>query len=165
LTDQLLFLSRLGLLAIVYLTFFRVLRAVWLELRVENRVVVPAPGAVPVAGGAHLPAVAPSTAALLDGDVGVGARLVVLTPSTSAGQVFELQAETTIGRAPHCTVVVDDARVSKVHARIVHSDGGWVVEDLDSTNGTLVNDHVLDHSTNVGPGDRICVGEHVMELA
>jgi hypothetical protein len=28
-----------------------------------------------------------------------------------------------------------------------------------------VNDHVLDHPENVGPGDRIQVGEHVMELA
>ena len=47
-TDQLLFIVRLGLLAIVYLTFFRVLRVVWVELRTENRIVVPTPGVVPV---------------------------------------------------------------------------------------------------------------------
>ena len=136
-TDQLLFLLRLGLLAIVYLTFFRVLRAVWVELRAENRVVVPAPAAVFATKGSLPP----------------------------AGQVFELQAETTIGRASDCSIVIDDARVSKVHARLFRHDDRWMVEDLGSTNGTLVNDHVLDHPENVGPGDRVQVGEHVMELA
>ena len=158
-TDQLLFLLRLGLLAIVYLTFFRVLRAVWVELRAENRVVVPAPAAVFATKGS------PPPSASVDDDSKVVSRLVVLTPPTVAGQVFELQAETTIGRASNCAIVIDDARVSKVHARLFRHDDRWMVEDLGSTNGTLVNDHVLDHPENVGPGDRVQVGEHVMELA
>lgn len=164
-TDQLLFLLRLGLLAIVYLTFFRVLRAVWVELRTENRVAVPVPAAMPATNGVSSHAVAPPPAAPVDDDSEVGSRLVVLTPPAVAGQVFELQAETTIGRASDCAVVIDDARVSKVHARIFERDDRWMVEDLGSTNGTLVNDHVLDHPENVGPGDRIQVGEHVLELA
>ena len=57
-TDQLLFLLRLGLLAIVYLTFFRVLRAVWVELRTENRVAVPVPTSMPATKGSP-PPVAP----------------------------------------------------------------------------------------------------------
>ena len=158
-TDQLLFLLRLGLLAIVYLTFFRVLRAVWVELRAENRVVLPAPAAVFATKGS------PPLAAPVDDDSKSVSRLVVLTPPTVAGQVFELQAETTIGRASNCAIVIDDARVSKVHARLFQHDDRWMVEDLGSTNGTLVNDHVLDHPENVGPGDRVQVGEHVMELA
>ena len=167
-SDQLLFLLRLGLLALVYLTFFRVLRAVWVELRTESRVVVAPPVVVPAAAAAAAPTQplveAPPAAALIDGGGPVGARLVVLAPATMAGQVFDLRAETTIGRAPGCGVVVDDARVSKVHARLFHSGGRWVVEDLGSTNGTLLNDHVLDLAKNVGPGDRIQVGEHVLEL-
>ena len=166
-TDQLLFLLRLGLLAIVYLTFFRVLRAVWVELRTENRaaVPVPVPDAMPATNGASSHAGAPRPAAPVDDDSDAGSRLVVLTPPAVAGQVFELQAETTIGRASDCAVVIDDARVSKVHARIFERDERWMVEDLGSTNGTMVNDHVLDHPENVGPGDRIQVGEHVLELA
>ncbi|MEK9999659.1 MAG: hypothetical protein VW623_06080, partial [Acidimicrobiaceae bacterium] len=64
-TDQLLFLLRLGLLAIVYLTFFRVLRAVWVELRTENRaaVPVPVPAAMPATNGASSHAGAPPPAA------------------------------------------------------------------------------------------------------
>ena len=103
--------------------------------------------------------------ASVDDDSKVVSRLVVLTPPTVAGQVFELQAETTIGRASNCAIVIDDARVSKVHARLFRHDDRWMVEDLGSTNGTLVNDRVLDHPENVGPGDRVQVGEHVMELA
>jgi hypothetical protein len=152
-------------LAIVYLTFFRVLRAVWVELRTENRVVVPVPAAAPATNGASTHAGAPPPAASVDDDSEAGSRLVVLTPPAVAGQVFELQTETTIGRASDCAVVIDDARVSKVHARIFERDNRWMVEDLGSTNGTLVNDHLLDHPENVGPGDRIQVGEHVLELA
>ncbi|NDH87974.1 MAG: FHA domain-containing protein, partial [Actinobacteria bacterium] len=111
-TDQLLFLLRLGLLAIVYLTFFRVLRAVWVELRTENRVVVPVPAAAPATNGASTHAGAPPPAASVDDDSEAGSRLVVLTPPAVAGQVFELQRETTIGRASDCAVVIDDARVS-----------------------------------------------------
>ena len=164
-SDQLLLILRVGLLALVYLTFFRVLRAVWVELRTENWVAVPVPAAMPATNGASSHAGAPPPAAPVDDDSEVGSRLVVLTPPAVAGQVFELQAETTIGRASDCAVVIDDARVSKVHARIFERDDRWVVEDLGSTNGTLVNDHVLDHPENVGPGDRIQVGEHVLELA
>jgi hypothetical protein len=152
-------------LAIVYLTFFRVLRAVWVELRTENRVAVPVPAAMPATNGASSHAVAPPPVAPVVDDRKAGSRLIVLTPPIVAGQVFELQAETTIGRASNCAIVIDDARVSKVHARLFRHDDRWMVEDLGSTNGTLVNDHVLDHPENVGPGDRVQVGEHVMELA
>jgi hypothetical protein len=162
-SDQLLLILRVGLLALVYLTFFRVLRAVWVELRTESRVVVSAPVVVPASTGAPAP-VAPPAAAAVDGGGPAGARLVVLAPAPLAGTVYDLQTETTIGRAPGCGVVVDDPRVSKLHTRLFHSGGRWVVEDLGSTNGTLLNDHVLDLAKNVGPGDRIQVGEHVLEL-
>ena len=170
-SDQLLLLLRVGLLALVYLTFFRVLRAVWVELRTEHRVIVAPPVVVPAgAPGPATPDVAttprPAPAAQQSASVPapVGARLVALAPASIAGKVFELHGETTIGRAPGCGVVIDDARVSKLHARLFHSGGRWVVEDLGSTNGTLLNDHVLDLAKNVGPGDRIQVGEHVLEL-
>ena len=163
-SDQLLLILRVGLLALVYLTFFRVLRAVWVELRAESGVAVPV--AVPAAAAkpASTPAALRPTAPV-DGGRASGGRLVVLAPEALAGAVFNLEPETTIGRAPGCGVVVDDARVSKLHARIFHAGGRWVVEDLGSTNGTLVNDQLLDLAQNVGPGDRIQVGDHVLELA
>ena len=160
-SDQLLLVLRICLLALVYLTFFRVLRAVWVELRTEHRVVVAPPVVVPAAAPAPVGSAPPAAPPASEP---VGARLVMLAPASMAGSVFDLQAETTIGRAPGCGVVIDDARVSKLHARLFHSGGRWVVEDLGSTNGTLLNDQVLDLAKNVGPGDRIQVADHVMEL-
>jgi hypothetical protein len=73
------------------------------------------------------------------------------------------QPEATIGRLPECDVVVDDAGASRQHARIRRTEGGFVLVDLGSTNGTLVNDapiqeQVLEH------GDRITIGETVLEF-
>jgi hypothetical protein len=81
-----------------------------------------------------------------------GGRMVSLT-----------QPEVTIGRLPECDVVVDDPGASRQHAQIRRTDGGFVLVDLGSTNGTLVNDepireHVLEN------GDRITIGETVLEF-
>ena len=69
----------------------------------------------------------------------------------------------TIGRLPECDVVVDDAGVSRQHARIRRTESGFVLTDLGSTNGTMVNgdpiqEHVLEH------GDRITIGETELEF-
>jgi len=69
----------------------------------------------------------------------------------------------TIGRLPECDVVVDDAGASRQHARIRRTEGGFVLTDLGSTNGTMVNgepiqEHVLEH------GDRITIGETELEF-
>src|SRR5580704_681594 len=44
-----------------------------------------------------------------------------------------------IGRDPQSDIVVDDPRVSWNHAVLQHQDGGWVLEDRGSTNGTFVD--------------------------
>ena len=158
-SDSLLLVLRICLLALVYLTFLRVLRAVWAELRAEHRVAAASAIAVPMAvtgssGG--------SPGAEIDERV--RARIVVVAPASAAGSVFEIQGEAIIGRAPGCEVVIDDARVSKLHARVVCRGGRWVVEDLGSTNGTLLNDRVVATAVAIGPGDRVQVADHVLEL-
>jgi len=65
----------------------------------------------------------------------------------------------TIGRLPDNAVVLDDAGVSGHHACIIRDGEHFVVEDLQSTNGTFVNDrrvarHALQH------GDAIRIGKH-----
>ena len=44
-----------------------------------------------------------------------------------------------LGRGPGVDFVLDDTLASRRHAQVVGRGGGWVLEDLDSTNGTLVN--------------------------
>ena len=41
-----------------------------------------------------------------------------------------------IGRGRHCDLVVDSAKVSREHAVLVRDESGWLLEDLQSANGT-----------------------------
>jgi len=64
----------------------------------------------------------------------------------------------TVGRSRDCDCVLSDMTVSRRHARIEVRDGCWVVSDLRSANGTLVNGwRVVDEAT-VRPGDRLTFG-------
>ncbi len=69
-----------------------------------------------------------------------------------------------LGRAPSCTLVLDDDYSSSRHARIFPQDGGWFVEDLGSTNGTYVDDQRISQVTPLGPGTRVRIGQSVVEL-
>ena len=73
-------------------------------------------------------------------------------------RTVRVPAPITIGRAPSATLVISDAQVSRVHARIDLSDGVLSVRDLDSRNGTLVNARPIDGPTDLHPGDEIDIG-------
>jgi len=64
----------------------------------------------------------------------------------------------TIGRAPTATLVISDAQVSRLHARIDLSDGLPTLRDLDSRNGTLLNARPIDGLRTLQDGDEIDVG-------
>jgi hypothetical protein len=68
------------------------------------------------------------------------ARLTVHFPSGPA-RVLLLpdDRQTIVGRDPDCDVTLDDDRVSRRHARLVHGEAGWSAADLGSKNGTLVD--------------------------
>jgi two-component system cell cycle sensor histidine kinase/response regulator CckA len=58
----------------------------------------------------------------------------------AVGRKFKVEGAATIGRSPDATVMLDDPEVSRLHARLVRSDAGdYVLEDLQSRNGTFVN--------------------------
>jgi Protein of unknown function (DUF3662)/Inner membrane component of T3SS, cytoplasmic domain len=63
-----------------------------------------------------------------------------------------------IGRSRDCDIVLADGNVSRRHAEIRPSAGGWAVNDLGSTNGVLVNGRRIEGSVALGPGDRINLG-------
>jgi len=64
----------------------------------------------------------------------------------------------TIGRSRDCDVVLDDVAVSRRHAEIRPAPEGWMVADLESTNGLLVNGHGVRGTQALEPGDRIELG-------
>lgn len=90
--------------------------------------------------------------------------LLVVAPEEQAGRQYSLGKELTIGRAPGCGVSIDDTFVSQLHARVYAAENAWMVEDLGSTNGTIVNGKQLEQTTVIRQGDQIQLGSTVLEL-
>jgi pSer/pThr/pTyr-binding forkhead associated (FHA) protein len=157
--DSLLAILKVVFLGLLYLFFLRVLRAVWIELREPKTIQV---AAVPPA---PLPQPAPRSERRRRGGSKAD-RLVVLEPPERRAQSFELGDELTVGRAPGCGVALpEDTFVSQLHARVFRRDGGLYVEDLGSTNGTLLNNQPVTTSVPLRKGDRLQVGKTVLEVA
>jgi DNA-binding SARP family transcriptional activator len=76
------------------------------------------------------------------------------------GQRFRLDASTRIGRLPDNDIVLDDENVSRYHAVVVDTGGGFVISDLRSTNGVLVHGRRIRGSAALGDGDHIGIGGH-----
>ena len=70
-----------------------------------------------------------------------------------------VHAEVTIGRNPACECPVDDEAISSHHARLSYHHNQWWLEDLDSTNGTLLNQEKLTIPTVVISGDEFRCGD------
>ncbi len=88
-------------------------------------------------------------------------RMIVRT-GPNPGTVFELTKEVSlIGRDVTNDVVVGDAEVSRQHSRLTRTPGGYVLEDLGSTNGTFVNGERLVAPQVMNPGDLVALGETV----
>ena len=88
---------------------------------------------------------------------------LVIKQGARAGQVFPLTGRVAdIGRAVENDLVLPDQGVSRRHARVQRSDEGWVLTDLGSTNGTLVNHRQLGGGHLLRPGDRVQVGSAVL---
>ncbi|HZN14056.1 MAG TPA: FHA domain-containing protein [Acidimicrobiales bacterium] len=147
-SDSLLNLLKLLLLALVYLFFVRVLRAMWVQVTA--------------------PVVAPSASGATDATVRAGAppvaRLRILEPADQKGKTFDLTDEVTVGRASGCQVALTDATVSQLHARIFRRDGKLYVEDLGSSNGTFVNRKKVAAPVAIRRGDRLALGATVLEV-
>jgi hypothetical protein len=142
------------LVVLIWLFFFRVIRAVWVEVRpskTRNAVVLAE------ARAAQAPTSRQSRRSRL--------VLRVAEPEGERGRVYELPEEVTVGRAPGCGVRVDDAYTSSIHARFFRRDGTVWVEDLGSTNGTWVNGERLASPARVDRGDLVQVGGTVFEVA
>lgn len=80
------------------------------------------------------------------------------------GTVFALDAVTTLGRDLGSSVVLDDPYASANHAVLTFRGRAWYVEDLDSTNGTFVNETPVAGLAVLAFGDEIGVGDVRLRL-
>lgn len=71
-----------------------------------------------------------------------------------------------LGRHESCEIVVDSGEASRKHARITLEDGRLTLEDLGSTNGTVLNGRRLRQPEVLGGGDIIVIGQvHYLVVA
>ncbi|MGO9750395.1 MAG: FHA domain-containing protein [Solirubrobacteraceae bacterium] len=68
-----------------------------------------------------------------------------------------------LGRHRGCDVVLSDLSVSRRHARLIFRDEKWVLQDLASTNGTVVNGRRVGRC-ELRPGDRVLIGEERLRI-
>jgi pSer/pThr/pTyr-binding forkhead associated (FHA) protein len=148
-SDSLLNILKLLLLALVYLFFVRVLRAMWVQ--------VTAPAVAAASGTAAADVTARAGAAPV-------ARLRIIEPADQKGKTFDLTDEVTVGRASGCQVALADPTVSQLHARIFRREGKLYVEDLGSSNGTFVTRKKVAAPVAIRRGDRLSLGSTVLEV-
>jgi EmrB/QacA subfamily drug resistance transporter len=95
----------------------------------------------------------------------IGELRVIDGPDT--GRMFALGEETVLGRDDTADIVLEDpsGELSRRHARVGLTDGAAVVEDLGSTNGTLLNGERISGSRPLRSGDQIRIGQNALEFA
>lgn len=160
LTLTLLRLGFLTLLWVFVLAIVAVLRRDLYGTRVTRRATVAAGGRPPARSGPI-----PTAARGAEEPRRDTPRTLVVTEGSLQGTTLALgQAAILIGRAPECTLVLEDDYASNRHARFVLNQGAWLIEDLGSTNGTFLGRSRVEAPTPVEPGVPVRIGRTVLEL-
>jgi hypothetical protein len=90
--------------------------------------------------------------------------LLYLLEDGAPSKTFVLDKDvTTIGRVRECDVVLADPGASRRHAEVRRTPDGYVVTDVGSTNGTMVNQTAISEH-HLQQGDRITIGSTVLEF-
>ncbi|WP_125775703.1 FHA domain-containing protein FhaB/FipA [Antribacter gilvus] len=117
-------------------------------------------GPGPAPAGMPAPAAGPARPAQRTGPH----RLVVVAGPLTGTTIPLTSSAILIGRAPSCTLVLDDDYSSSRHARIFPQGGQWYVEDLGSTNGTFIGEQPIHGVVPLAPGVGVQIGQSVVEL-
>jgi pSer/pThr/pTyr-binding forkhead associated (FHA) protein len=133
-----------------------------------RRMVAPA---VPALDTPHAPppsASAPVTEPVHRADPAANAATptrLVITSGPREGMEIDLPPEQlTIGRSSESGLVIRDDYTSTHHARLMLWDANWVIQDLDSTNGTFLDGSRVVLPTAVPPGTPVTIGTTTFEL-
>jgi len=91
--------------------------------------------------------------------------MLTLEVSPAQGPAYDTVVESdvvVVGRSSKSDLVVQDAHLSRQHARLYRDDDGWWVQDLGSRNGTIVNGKEITAPTRLSPGDVIGMSASVI---
>ena len=93
---------------------------------------------------------------------GTGSLVQIYPAGGSCGMWHLDRSETHIGRGYGCEVYLEDDAASRRHAAIQQDDEGYLLVDLNSTNGTFVNNEPVQQHRLMA-GDRIRIGTHILK--
>ncbi|MEY4060976.1 MAG: hypothetical protein RIQ31_638 [Actinomycetota bacterium] len=162
-----LFLVRAGFLAVLWIFVFSIISVIRADLfgqKVVSRVAqanAPQVVSTPVAPSAPSSA---STPLVMDAN-GSNATTLVIIEGERIGQKIALdRRELTIGRADNSDLVVDDEYASTNHAKLVLINNDWLIQDLNSTNGTYLDGGRVGTPAVVKLNTPVRVGKTVFEL-
>ena len=130
-----LLLVRIGFVAVLWIFIFSLLSVIRADIYGRRVIRSVQQTAAPVPAGP-----APElTEAEAEIEAGGPSHLYVVTGVSAGSKIPLNKRELFIGRAPSCELIVTDEFASSQHAKVVHIGGDWVIQDLDSTNGTYVD--------------------------
>ncbi len=143
---------KFGFLAVLYLFVLVIARSALKDLR---RTVSPAPDAT----GFH------AAPAFAESPRSADAWLVVERGGgLGADERFDLIGGLSIGRSKESDVQIDDRYASGLHARVFERGGHHYVEDMNSTNGTLLNGAELQGEAELIDGDTVQIGDTIFRF-
>lgn len=91
-------------------------------------------------------------------------KLVISDDEGQTTVVPLLRDEITIGRQAGNTIRLTERNVSRNHARLLKRNGSYIVEDLGSYNGVMLNGQRVDASAEVSSGDKLAIGDYSLAL-
>lgn len=160
-----LLLLRIGFLVILWAFVFGIVYALRADLFGQKVRKMPAPAVAAVrAAPAPAPVSRPAKAKAEPGS-SLDAKRLVITSGAKHGLEIDLPAEQlTIGRSNESGLVIRDDYTSTHHARLMRWNDGWVIQDLDSTNGTFLDGVRVIVPTPVPLNTAVKVGATSFEL-
>ncbi len=85
--------------------------------------------------------------------------VVARAPGHESGMIYDVDGDLVLGRGDRAEIRLEDPFASSQHARIYEQGNIVVIEDLGSTNGTYLNEEVLQSPRPLHPGDRVRIGD------
>ena len=161
-SDLTLFILRFGFLALLWFFVFAVVYALRTDLFGQRVRKQPVDAPALAAPASPLPAARTAPPA---GGSSLGATRLVITGGAKEGLEIPLPADAlTIGRASESGLVIRDDYTSTHHARLLLWQDGWVIQDLDSTNGTYLDGTRVVVPTQVPVNTPVKIGTTSFEL-
>lgn len=166
---------RIGFLILMWAFVFMIVYALRSDLFGNRARKLPQPTSADAFPASPLPAAAPAPVAAPVAVTepvrsqphasGSTPRRLVITSGPKEGLEIELPTEQlTIGRSSESGLVIRDDYTSTHHARLMLWNDEWVIQDLDSTNGTFLDGTRVTLPTPVTPGSTVTIGTTSFEL-